>query len=99
MAVGDPDIAPIDEYTQAFMTEMHERAAARLTALHAALEDAMVREACARILLLRLICTIVREPAGDTIASVAALAERPDRRRRWSPGSSRRRPPRPTCTS
>jgi hypothetical protein len=49
VAVGDPDIAPIDEYTQAFMTEMHERAAQRLSELHEAGEDSVVREACARI--------------------------------------------------
>jgi hypothetical protein len=47
--VGDTEDAPIDEYTQAFMTEMHERVAERLSALHEAGEDATVREACARI--------------------------------------------------
>ena len=49
VAVGDPDIPPIDEYTQAFMTEMHERAADRLAALHEAGDDQAVWEACARI--------------------------------------------------
>jgi hypothetical protein len=49
VAVGDPDIAPIDEYTQAFMTEIHERAAARLAELYEAGDDAAAREACARI--------------------------------------------------
>jgi hypothetical protein len=47
--VGDPGISPVDEYTQAFMTEMHERAAERLTAMHEAGEDQAVRDACARI--------------------------------------------------
>jgi hypothetical protein len=47
--VGDSDIAPVDEYTQAFMTEMHERAAERLAAMHEAGEDRAVRAACARI--------------------------------------------------
>jgi hypothetical protein len=47
--IADPNIAPVDEYTQAFMTEMHERAADRLSELHEAGEDQAVREACARI--------------------------------------------------
>jgi hypothetical protein len=49
VAVVDPDIAPAVEYTQAFMTEMHERVAERLSALHEAGQDATAREACARI--------------------------------------------------
>jgi hypothetical protein len=49
VAVVDPDIAPAVEYTLAFMTEMHERVAERLSKLHEAGEDATVREACARI--------------------------------------------------
>ena len=47
--VGDPDIPPIDEYTQAFLAEMHERAADRLAELHAAGAWEVAREACIRI--------------------------------------------------
>jgi len=81
VAVGDPDIAPIDEYTQAFMTEMRERAAARLTELHEAGEDATVREACARIRrFFDPYWRSVGEPGlADAAAAVTALAERPDR--------------------
>ena len=47
--ISDPDIAPIVEYTQAFMIEMHERAAERLSELHRSGKNQAVREACARI--------------------------------------------------
>jgi hypothetical protein len=47
--VADPNIPPVDEYTQAFMTEMHERAAERLSTLHEAGDDQAVRAACTRI--------------------------------------------------
>jgi hypothetical protein len=47
--VGDPAIPPIDEYTQAFLTQMHERAAERLAALHAAGDRQVADAACARI--------------------------------------------------
>jgi hypothetical protein len=47
--VCDPNIPPIDEYTQAFLTEMHERAAERLAAVHAAGDQQAALQACARI--------------------------------------------------
>jgi hypothetical protein len=80
VAVGDPDIAPVDEYTQAFMTEMHERTAARLTELHEAGEDAIVGEACTRI---RRFFDPYWRAAGksglvDAADAADALAERPD---------------------
>jgi hypothetical protein len=49
VAVADPDRPPVDEYTQAFLIEMRERAADRLTAMHAAGEMTAALEACARI--------------------------------------------------
>jgi hypothetical protein len=49
VSVGDPDIPPLDEYTQAFMAEMHERAAERLAVLHADGDDQAALAACARI--------------------------------------------------
>ncbi len=79
VAVGDPDIAPVDEYTRAFMTEMHERAAARLAELHRAGEDDTAREACARIRrFFDPYWRSVAEPGLADAAVVAALAQRPD---------------------
>jgi hypothetical protein len=45
----NPKLSPLDEYTQAFLTEMHERAAERLAALHAAGDRQVIIDACARI--------------------------------------------------
>jgi hypothetical protein len=47
--IANPDIPPVDEYTQAFMTEIHERAAERLNEMHEAGQDSVMQEACARI--------------------------------------------------
>jgi hypothetical protein len=47
--VGSPEIPPIDEYTQGFLTQMHERAAERITALRAAGDGQVAGLACARI--------------------------------------------------
>jgi hypothetical protein len=47
--VGKTEVSPLDEYTQAFLTEMHERTADRLAALHAAGDQPTIHEACARI--------------------------------------------------
>jgi hypothetical protein len=49
VSVGDPDIPPLDEYTQAFMAEMHERTAERLAVLHADGDDQAALAACTRI--------------------------------------------------
>ncbi len=45
----EPDIPPTDTYTQAFLVEMHERSAARLTELHQLGDDDSAYRACARI--------------------------------------------------
>lgn len=49
IASGDPEIPPTDEYTQTFLTEMHERTAERLAELRAAGERQAAHAACSRI--------------------------------------------------
>ena len=99
VAVGDPDIPPIDEYTQAFMTEMHERAADRLAALHEAGDDQAVWEACARIWQFfdhywRAAGQAGQADRADPVGLLAA-----DGPRMSSASSFPRHPPRLTCTS